>query len=773
MKNFEGNLKKRLSFLTIILLAISYMFVLIDSKTNICITMDTMWIIYFVNMWMTVFALLVIFIYNKILKEDDFLYIAVYFIALFLELGIRLYSKNFEGGFLATVFIGALFFRAMMLIMFLFRKSYIMKKVIVYQYNKVIAIGIFFIMALFIAGSNDMIRTFSETPINFWSVSISRIIFIVLIFGVLFNCKKNYEANDIEGLVINIMVLILIKSLAHKMSRLIFWRQTYNPIDLVRGELTLFLAIIVILISMIVVLINTVEDVRKSEEKYRLFYNIVDKNDNSNVFICKNKEMIYANKKAKKNYMNDENYDGDLNVLKEKINTRANKDYNDNDMLNLLKCVNDGISISTVVKDKEAVRYSINYQRLVNRYDSYNTEAYNIYTIRNIVDEVTFANEKKKFSSINNNIDEIIFITDEKFNISYVNRKCEKELLIDQNIFMNQDISNFLYYEEQESFKSIRGRIRARNEKLLEVLINIDKLTDNFNNIIGYVFICSKTEKIKKIESLSKRIEKAENIAFKRDSFTNLAHELRTPIHIIYSSLQLLNEKKDNNSLEEFKLSFEKYENTIKVNALRLLKLVNDIIDINKIDNGSLVVKKDFYNIVTLIENICDSAIPYMKSKELELIFDTQEEERYIYCDREMVERIILNLISNAIKFTPNYGYIYVNISFDENFVYISIRDTGIGIKKEKCEAVFERFNQCDNGELSKKGSGIGLSLVKTLVDMHSGKIVLNSDEGNGCDFIISLPNSKDEENESAIINGTNREISLLGDISVEFSDIE
>ena len=773
MKKIEGNLKKRLSFLTIILIAISYMFVLIDSKTNICITMDTMWIIYFVNIWMTIFALLVIFIYNKILKEDDFLYIAVYFISLFFELGVRLYSKKLEGGFLTTVFVGALFFRAMMLLMFLFRKSYIMRKVIGYQYSKVIAIGIFFIIALFIAGDNDMIRTFSETPINFWSVSISRIIFIALIFGVLFNCKKNYEANDIEGLVINIMVLILIKSLGHKMSRFIFWRQVYNPIDLVRGELTLFLAIVVILISMIVVLINTVEDVRKSEEKYRLFYNIVDKNDNSNIFICKNKEMIYANKKAKKRYMDDENYEGDLNVLREKINYRANKNYSDDNMLGLLKCVEKGESISSVVKDKEGVRYSINYQKLVNKYDEYNTASYNIYTIRNIVDEVTFANEKKKFSSINNNIDEIIFITDEKFNISYVNRKCEKELLMDQDIFMNQDISNFLYYEEQEKFKGIRGRIRARDEKLLEVLINIDKLTDNLDNIIGYVFICSKTEKIKKIESLSKRIEKAENIAFKRDSFTNLAHELRTPIHIIYSSLQLLNEKKDNNSLEEFKLSFEKYENTIKVNALRLLKLVNDIIDINKIDNGSLVVKKEFYNIVTLIENICDSAIPYMKSKELELVFDTQEEERYIYCDREMVERIILNLISNAIKFTPNYGYIYVDISFDENFVHISIRDTGIGIKKEKCEAVFERFNQCDNGELSKKGSGIGLSLVKTLVNMHSGKIVLNSDEGKGCDFIISLPNSKDEENENAIVNGINRDVSLLGDISVEFSDID
>ncbi|WP_279051903.1 sensor histidine kinase, partial [Intestinibacter bartlettii] len=135
------------------------------------------------------------------------------------------------------------------------------------------------------------------------------------------------------------------------------------------------------------------------------------------------------------------------------------------------------------------------------------------------------------------------------------------------------------------------------------------------------------------------------------------------------------------------------------------------------------------------------SVLEYVNNKGIELVFDTEVEEEIIACDPDKIERIILNLLSNAIKYTEADGKISVNIYSDKENVYITVSDTGIGIPEEKINKIFERYEQIDN-KLTRNfnGSGIGLSLVGSLVEMHEGRVWVESKVNEGSKFIISLP---------------------------------
>lgn len=207
-------------------------------------------------------------------------------------------------------------------------------------------------------------------------------------------------------------------------------------------------------------------------------------------------------------------------------------------------------------------------------------------------------------------------------------------------------------------------------------------------------------------------------------------------------------------------------------NCYRLLRLVNNLIDITKIDAGYFSINKINYDIVNLIEDITLSVAEYIENKGLSVVFDTDVEEKIIACDPEKIERIMLNLLSNAVKFTPRGGKIMVNVENGERKICIKVKDTGKGIPREKLNSIFERFVQVDKSLAREhEGSGIGLSLVKALVELHGGTISVKSKENCGSEFIIYLPcklvdNKISNENINEI--GEN----CIEKINVEFSDI-
>jgi signal transduction histidine kinase len=200
-----------------------------------------------------------------------------------------------------------------------------------------------------------------------------------------------------------------------------------------------------------------------------------------------------------------------------------------------------------------------------------------------------------------------------------------------------------------------------------------------------------------------------------------------------------------------------KYLSIMKQNSYRLIKLINNLIDISKIDAGYYKINLCNCNIVSVVEEITMSVAEYIQDKGMKLIFDTDTEEKIIACDPEKIERIILNLLSNAVKFTDAGGSIYVSVNAGTDKVKVSVRDTGICIPGEKLEKIFERFVQVDKSlSRNHEGSGIGLSLVKSLVEMHGGNIKAFSKIGLGSEFVFELPAEKlINEEEYEFINCT------------------
>lgn len=265
-----------------------------------------------------------------------------------------------------------------------------------------------------------------------------------------------------------------------------------------------------------------------------------------------------------------------------------------------------------------------------------------------------------------------------------------------------------------------------------------------------------------------KEVEKA-----KGQFFANLSHEIKTPINIIYSCVQLLDINKKEGEKELWN-SYNKYDNTIKQNCYRLLRLVNNLVDMTKIDSGYMNLNFVNYDIVSLVENIVISIIPYVESKNINVLFDTYIEELEIRCDPESIERVILNLLSNAIKFTNNNGNIFVLMDSDDDYVTIRVKDDGVGVSAEVQEEIFKRFVQEDKSfNRKKEGSGIGLALTKSLVELHNGQVYLEKGTEKGSEFVVKLPNVRDgdkKENDNKIIDVDNKP--LVQKIHIEFSDI-
>ena len=203
----------------------------------------------------------------------------------------------------------------------------------------------------------------------------------------------------------------------------------------------------------------------------------------------------------------------------------------------------------------------------------------------------------------------------------------------------------------------------------------------------------------KQIEKMKKDIQKdkkllSETLEFNtliKEFFSNISHELRTPLNVILSALQVLKLEEQKNTYEEVSEKRSRYFNVMKQNCYRLLRLINNLIDISKIDSGFLNPNLKNYNIVNIVEDITLSVAEYIHDKGVEVIFDTNVEEKIIACDPDNIERIILNLLSNAVKFTNVGDQIIVDVMDDEDYIKISVKDTGIGIPKDKLQVIFRK----------------------------------------------------------------------------------
>ena len=372
-----------------------------------------------------------------------------------------------------------------------------------------------------------------------------------------------------------------------------------------------------------------------------------------------------------------------------------------------------------------------------------------------------------------------IVIYDENGKIKFANKAvknfmfknpCEKDKRVESVIIhkMKEVDRNTIFEIKNsvEKYKAWKGNIYIPSlDMTLECNIqNIHTKFGENNYAITFQDISSKLRTERYLIEYEK-IKKHEEV--KNEFFANISHELRTPLNIFYSTVQLL-DLKSNDMLVDFREVYEKHKQCLNLNCKRMLRLIDNIVDITKIDVGFTKPKFVNCDIVRVIEDITLSVINYAGNKNINMVFDTEIEEHIIKCDSSMIERAMLNLLSNAIKFTKENGNIVVNLYKDEQWVHIIVKDDGIGIPIGIQDMIFERFVQGDKSLTRlNEGSGIGLSIVKSIVELNNGEIYLDSDGENGTEFEILLPNEKLEGDKYEY----NYEIDI-DKIELEFSDI-
>lgn len=245
-----------------------------------------------------------------------------------------------------------------------------------------------------------------------------------------------------------------------------------------------------------------------------------------------------------------------------------------------------------------------------------------------------------------------------------------------------------------------------------------------------------------KQELVTEKVNRERDIKLNNEKlrfFTNISHELRTPLTLILGPAKQLLEESNDNSSEYQKSRF----NLIHQNASRLLNLVNQVLDFRKAQTGELKLKVSKTDILLFTTNTFDSFKEFAFNKQIDLNIISEVENLFGWIDRDKFDKILYNLLSNAIKFTNKYGHVDLFVKLkenDKNTLVIEVSDDGIGIPLKSQEKIFTRFYQATNSKENNTGSGIGLSLVKSLVELHKGTIVVKSKPNEGSTFTVEIP---------------------------------
>lgn len=215
--------------------------------------------------------------------------------------------------------------------------------------------------------------------------------------------------------------------------------------------------------------------------------------------------------------------------------------------------------------------------------------------------------------------------------------------------------------------------------------------------------------------------------------FTNISHEFRTPLTLILGQIEVL---------MQMDLGTTIYNRILRIykNAWHMRNLISELLDFRKQEQGYLKLKVEEQNLVTFTRQIYMCFYEYAQKKEITYRFDNVEETISVWFDSKQLQKVIFNLLSNAFKYTPNKGSIRVEVRMLASQAIVSVCDTGVGIPEEHISKIFERFYQTDNSSSFTLGTGIGLALAKGIMNMHHGKIDVESTVGKGTKFTLSLP---------------------------------
>ncbi|MDY2883294.1 MAG: HAMP domain-containing sensor histidine kinase [Romboutsia timonensis] len=297
---------------------------------------------------------------------------------------------------------------------------------------------------------------------------------------------------------------------------------------------------------------------------------------------------------------------------------------------------------------------------------------------------------------------------------------------------LNESIKTYLKEENYGNFR--RFTIDKLNN--VDISLAIVKREEEGSLIVVFRMLDCEFKSIQLEKELNRIKEKNK---FKTEFLSNVAYDIKKPINKIFETNNNLIENKGKYNSE----NINNHTRLVKQNCYRLIRLLSNVEYVSRIDNGTCTLELRKCDIVKLVENIVKISKTYTDKKGIDISFKSEVNKKILSLDIDKVEKIILNILSNAIKFTDTGGRIDINLYMENEQVCISIKDTGIGIPKDKTEVIFENFEQLDT-TLSRgcEGTGMGLSVVKKLANLNNIKINVESELNKGSEFIITLPNN-------------------------------
>lgn len=334
--------------------------------------------------------------------------------------------------------------------------------------------------------------------------------------------------------------------------------------------------------------------------------------------------------------------------------------------------------------------------------------------------------------------------------------------------YKNYTIVKDSVYNEEETHRLAELTTKYETEKkeqqlsLLNKQAELDQLWRNL--LIGGImllgliaFFIYRFQRIKAIKNrqlyqteraLTRQLQEVDRM--KSRFFTNISHEFRTPLTLILGPVEeLLAQNEKSQQITPLQL--------IKRNAHRLLKLINQLLELSKIEAGKISLQATPSNIIPFLKGIALSFESLAEQRSINFSFKSREEEVIVFYEAEKTEQILINLISNALKFTPPNGRVEIivnkNMQEQRHYLDLVVRDTGVGIHTAQLPHIFDRFYQADNSDSKEfEGTGIGLSLTKELVELHGGTIEVKSTKGEGTEFLVRLPQGRAHLSDDQIV---------------------
>lgn len=491
----------------------------------------------------------------------------------------------------------------------------------------------------------------------------------------------------------------------------------------------------------------------ESEEKYKKLMDILS----DGVIIHDMNSIDYINEAAFNLFSIDTSKENlKIEDVKNKIHIKSIENFTKN-----IKFVdnNKKEKLNTKIKTKnELVLELITTKININNTSKLLTIVVDITNIEKAIGELE--ENRKSYKMLVQNLPEGIVVIDKKTkNYIYQNRamiKMLKAVGIDNISKIVNDYMNNERYGIPKKYTIKEKDISSVSLTMIDV--------KGEEQLVGIIRCLDEEEKIKlaleELDSIKMQYEVKDNF------LTTISQNLRNPIKTISTANNLL----ENNNSKYKSNHIHNYNELVKRNCYRLERLINNMNELVEIEKGLYSMEYVNCDIVKFLRDMINTTNKYLEDKGIEIDFRSNINKKIIQVDVDKFERIILNLLSNAIKFSDKGSPILVSIYSDDKYINISVEDKGMGIPKDKLNFIFTKFAQVDKTlTRNAEGSGVGLSIVKKLTELHGGKINVESKEGQGSKFTISLLNGNIKSKKNNILNKLNMDNEKM---HIEFADI-